>query len=111
MPRRHDCLLGGTSQAHNWETTPDVDIARRILERCTELYPDLREVEVLEHKVGLRPGRITVRVELEARSPSFAIVHNYGHGGAGYTLSWGYAEEVVQLVTRFCHEGVSHVDD
>ncbi len=47
VPRRHDCLLGGTSQAHNWETTPDVDIARRILERCTELYPDLREVEVL----------------------------------------------------------------
>jgi glycine/D-amino acid oxidase-like deaminating enzyme len=26
------------------------------------------------------------------------VVHDYGHGGAGVTLSWGCADDVVALV-------------
>jgi hypothetical protein len=26
------------------------------------------------------------------------ILHNYGHGGSGYTLSWGCAFDILQLV-------------
>jgi D-amino-acid oxidase len=103
VPRRHDCRLGGTAQAHDGQTAPDADTARGILARCTALVPFLGEREVLEHKVGLRPGRRTVRVEREDRSPSFAIMHHYGPGGVGFTLSWGCAEEVVALLQRFCN--------
>jgi D-amino-acid oxidase len=37
--------------------------------------------------------RSLVRLEREAD-----VVHCYGHGGAGMTLSWGCADEVVALV-------------
>ena len=32
------------------------------------------------------------------RSDDARVVHCYGHGGAGVTLSWGCAEEVRDLV-------------
>ena len=40
---------------------------------------------------GLRPARSTVRVEGEWVAPDQLLIHNYGHGGAGITLSWGCA--------------------
>ena len=48
---------------------------------------------MLRHKVGLRPVRPAVRLEREGH-----VVHCYGHGGAGVTLSWGCAEDVAALV-------------
>ncbi len=46
-------------------------------------------------RVGLRPFREGgVRLQIE---PGGRIVHNYGHGGAGVTLSWGCADEVADL--------------
>jgi D-amino-acid oxidase len=48
---------------------------------------------VLRHKVGLRPKRPAVRLERVGD-----VIHCYGHGGAGVTLSWGCADEVVTLV-------------
>ena len=55
--------------------------------------PALRDARVLRHKVGLRPVRPAVRLERVGE-----VVHCYGHGGAGVTLSWGAAEEVASLV-------------
>ncbi len=47
---------------------------------------------------GLRPYRErTYRLEPETVGDKF-VVHNYGHGGAGITLSWGCAHEVVGIV-------------
>jgi D-amino-acid oxidase len=48
--------------------------------------------------VGLRPARSAVRLERETPRPGSTLVHNYGHGGAGVTLSWGCAGEVSELV-------------
>ncbi len=36
------------------------------------------------------------------------VVHNYGHGGAGYTLSWGCAVDVLATVDRIAHRAKPH---
>src|SRR4051812_4457494 len=85
-PRRADCILGGTLDVDRWDTEPDPAITDSILRRCRDLVPQLAAAEVLEHVVGLRPGRPEVRLEEDERSPSGTrIVHDYGHGGGGGT--------------------------
>jgi D-amino-acid oxidase len=38
-----------------------------------------------------------VRLEAETRDGG-AVIHCYGHGGCGVTLSWGCADDVLALV-------------
>ena len=48
--------------------------------------------------VGLRPFRpLGFRIERESVGEK-TVVHNYGHGGGGMTLSWGSAERAVELL-------------
>jgi D-amino-acid oxidase len=98
IPRSEDCILGGTAEVGEWSTEPDPEVAEGILRRCAALEPRLAEAEVLEHRVGLRPGRPEVRLELETPEYDSPLIHNYGHGGSGVTLSWGCAEETLRLV-------------
>jgi D-amino-acid oxidase len=98
VPRANDCILGGTADEGSEDLTPDPATAAAIIERCVALEPRLRDAEILEHKVGLRPGRPVVRLEAEQWAPGKLLIHNYGHGGAGVTLSWGCAAEVLRLV-------------
>lgn len=95
IPRSGDCVLGTTADDHDWSVEPDPATTRDILQRATELEPRLRGAAVLETRAGLRPGRREVRLEREGR-----VIHNYGHGGSGFTLSWGCAEEVVTLALQ-----------
>lgn len=99
IPRTVGCVLGGTAEEGRWDTTPDTGTARRIVARCAELDPRLADAPVLEHRAGLRPVRKSgVRLEIGESPRGGHLIHNYGHGGAGVTLSWGCAEEVRALI-------------
>ena len=98
IPRSHDCILGGTADEGEWDLEPDPETASGILDRCTRLEPRLADAEILEHRVGLRPGRPEIRLKLENVPRRVPRIHNYGHGGSGITLSWGCAEETLRLV-------------
>ena len=54
-------------------------------------------------KAGLRPKRDgSYRLEPE-KNDGRLIVHNYGHAGAGITMSWGCAHEVAQIIADSGH--------
>jgi D-amino-acid oxidase len=70
--------------------------ADRILCDCRELEPLLKGIEISQAKVGYRPSRKPkVRLEREGN-----VIHNYGHGGGGVTLSWGCADRVVAMINE-----------
>jgi D-amino-acid oxidase len=98
VPRGDDCVLGGTTLPGVESLEHDPAAAASILARTAVLEPRLAGAHVIGHAVGLRPGRITVRLEAERLADGRTVVHDYGHGGAGVTLSWGCAHEVCALV-------------
>jgi len=97
IPRTDTVVCGGTAEPELEDRQPDLQLAAAILARARVLVPALRDAVVLGHRVGLRPARPEVRLDRE-ESVEGPIVHCYGHGGAGVTLSWGCADEVVALV-------------
>lgn len=97
FPQPGRLVLGGTAEEDAWSTEPDPAVAEAIVGRCAALRPEIAGARVLEHRVGLRPARDAVRLERSALPDGRALVHNYGHGGAGVTVAWGCAEEAATL--------------
>src|SRR6266480_3413252 len=98
IPRRNDCVLGGTNELSN-DLAADSATTMRIVTECTRALK-IEKPNVLGERVGLRPFRKSgVRVERDQLRNGRTIVHNYGHGGSGFTLSWGCAERVFELAT------------
>jgi D-amino-acid oxidase len=93
LPHGEQILLGGTNDEGNWDQDVSTDVAERIVAACAEIDPRLRGVRILGHRVGFRPTRPEVRLESEPLGGS-VLWHNYGHGGAGVSLSWGCAAEI-----------------
>ncbi|MFT3770931.1 MAG: FAD-dependent oxidoreductase [Minicystis sp.] len=102
-PRSRDIVLGGTFEPGASDLTPIAATGQAILARCTALVPELASARVLGERVGLRPAReggARVAVDPAGLPGGVRLVHAYGHGGAGVTLGWGCADEVVDLARR-----------
>ena len=101
MPRNEEVILGGTSEFYKEDRTIDPVEVQGILDRCQQIMPSLKNAEIKDTWVGVRPMREGgVRLEKENRGEggSPIIIHCYGHGSYGVTLSWGCAEEVGSLI-------------
>jgi D-amino-acid oxidase len=99
IPRGDDVVLGGVADELREDLREDPQQSAAIVERCARLEPALEQAATLGVNVGLRPCRAAVRLEAEDLD-EVLLIHNYGHGGAGVTLSWGCAEEVRALTAR-----------
>ena len=99
IPRSDVTVLGGTAQVDAWGMDIRAEDDDLILSKVEALWPELDRSRIIGGAVGLRPSRSEVRLDVEYIGER-KVVHNYGHGGAGVTLSWGCAEEVANLVSQ-----------
>ncbi|AGL18308.1 FAD-dependent oxidoreductase [Actinoplanes sp. N902-109] len=97
LPQGDKLVLGGTADRSGRSRRHEDETAAHIIDRCARIRPEVLRARILEYRVGVRPERAKVRVERELVD-GFPVVHNYGHGGSGVTLSWGCAERVAELI-------------
>jgi len=96
IPRTNDCVFGGTNEISD-NLAVDPAATSTILAECSRVLK-IDNPRVLTERVGLRPFRKSgVRLERQHLRDGRTVIHNYGHGGSGFTLSWGCAREVVDL--------------
>lgn len=104
-------ILGGLVQPHQWGEHMSLDdpIIRQMYEGCLQFLPQLRSLPLDKDepvRTGLRPFTETnVCVE---RVPATRLFYNYGHGGAGVTLSWGCAKEITESIQAMCQDNEIH---
>lgn len=115
VPRNDNILvLGGIAQRDEWDLdlTLNSPVVERMRKRCEAFIPSLKNACLdPEYPLaqGLRPGRQeNIRVEREPRrheslneetgSRSSRIFHSYGHGGSGWSFSFGCADEIASLI-------------
>jgi len=97
IPRRNDCVFGGTNDLSS-DLAADPTTTDRILAECSRMLK-IEKPNVLVERVGLRPFRKSgVRLQRDRLRDGRTVIHNYGHGGSGFTLSWGCAREVVDFL-------------
>lgn len=109
MRRSGELLIGGTVELGRSDLGETLDYAE-VVSRAGLYVPRLLEPETWGSRrrlvVGVRPVRAGgVRLECERRSSGRAIIHNYGHGGSGFSLSWGCANEVRELALQLQVQG------
>ena len=64
LPRVDEIVVGGVAEVGAWDGEPDATTAADIYARAVAAVPELGELPVLGHGVGLRPGRSTLRLGL-----------------------------------------------
>jgi D-amino-acid oxidase len=98
IPRTNDCVFGGTNDLSS-NLAVDPSTTDRIVAECSRVLK-INKPNVLAERVGLRPFRRSgLRLERDRLHAGRTVIHNYGHGGAGFTLSWGCAREVLEAAT------------
>jgi len=98
VPHRDYIQIGAVFDGNNETLQIDDKHTQDILERCRRMLPGFKcdDSDVISVARALRPERSRTRVELEKLADGRALVHNYGHDGMGYLISYGIAAEIAK---------------
>jgi D-amino-acid oxidase len=98
IPRANDCIFGGTNERSARLEPVAPETAMIVTECCRVLQIEVPTV--LGVRVGIRPFRRGgVCLRADSLGDGRRVIHNYGHGGAGFTLSWACARRVAELAS------------
>ncbi|XP_005091243.1 D-aspartate oxidase [Aplysia californica] len=101
MPASETVAVGGEKQPNRTDMAPLASDHHAAWNSLRDRFPALEGSKVLYDWVGLRPQRSKVRLEKEMlnfNGKRLQVIHNYGHGAFGISLSWGTAVHVSKLV-------------
>ena len=96
IPRAGDCVFGGTNEVSS-NRKPDSATTAAIVAECSRVL-EIAPPDVLGKRVGLQPfRRLGVCLRADHLCDGRRVIHNYGHGGSAFPLSWGCAQAVFDL--------------
>jgi D-amino-acid oxidase len=131
VPNSQRLVLGGTlervtgngerlreNDPRAWHAT-DEEILK-VLDRCRMIEPKLKDwnpsIEELRSRTRVAPRPVREseppRICPDTNHDNPKVIHNYGHGGSGFTMFWGAAIRVHELLQSFdqpLDEKESHV--
>jgi D-amino-acid oxidase len=98
FPRDDSAVIGGTHEPFVRDLATSEAVMRQVVEGNRRVAPSLSPERVIGVRAGLRPFREGgPRIAAEVAG-SRLILHNYGHGGSGWTIAPGCADLVRELV-------------
>lgn len=100
IPRGDKLVVGGSFGVGDYRTEITDQERRRLLQNAKNFGIDVDSprFEVVDEWTGFRPHRPTTMCEIDKSIEDVTMVHNYGHGGSGWTVNVGVAKEVVKLL-------------
>jgi len=110
---RRDLLkaIGGSAVAASLGACAPMPVGsakfRRPYSRKPWVAPHISHDNIIREVVGHRPYRPAGFVVRSEKLGEKVIVHNYGHGGAGITLSWGSSALAVRETLGMEHRSVA----
>jgi D-amino-acid oxidase len=104
IPRGDTIVLGGSCLDGDTEAGIRPAERERLLLNAQRLGIDTAQAQPVGEWTGYRPFRSSIRCEVDhelmSKHSLTKVVHNYGHGGAGWTLGVGAAKHAVDLLEQ-----------
>lgn len=103
LPSSETVAIGGFKQMGRTDMAPVASEGRNIWTSMKERFPALEGSKILYDWIGLRPMRSKVRLEKETlnfKGKQMQVIHNYGHGSFGISLSWGTGVHVARILAE-----------